>query len=112
MESKVERSIATIVAYLRKIKPHCYHIYMEETPYLAAAFGQTLRSRREQAGLTQEALAAKIGSVSSYVRFLEYGQKMPTINTFHLLCAALGADPHEFMSEYLLTLSRLRGSQK
>ena len=82
---------------------------MEEVPHLATSFGQTLRRYREQSGLTQEALAGKIGSVSSYIRFLEYGQKMPTINTFHLLCDALGVSPHEFMSEYLQNQSRLCG---
>ena len=74
---------------------------MDDIPHLSEAFGLMLRARREQAGLTQEALAGRIGSVSSYIRFLEYGQRMPTINTFHLLCAALSVDPHEFMSEYL-----------
>ena len=57
--------------------------------------------------MTQEALATRIGSVSSYIRFLEHGQKMPTIKTFHLLCAALSVDPHEFMSEYLQSQARL-----
>ena len=80
---------------------------MEEFPYLATAFGQTLRIYRERTGMTQEALAGKIGSVSSYIRFLEYGQKMPTINTLHLLCDALSVDPHEFMSEYLQVQCRL-----
>jgi len=80
---------------------------MEELPHLATAFGQTLRLYRERAGLTQETLAGRIGSVSSYIRFLEYGQKMPTINTFHLLCGALSVDPHEFMSEYLQGQTRL-----
>ena len=85
---------------------------MDDIPHLGEAFGQTLRARREQAGLTQEALAAQIGSVSSYIRFLEYGQRMPTINTFHLLCAALGVDPHEFMTEYLQTRARLNRTSK
>jgi len=80
---------------------------MYESPNLARAFGQTLRLYRSRAGLTQEALATRIGSVSSYVRFLEHGQKMPTLNTFHLLCTALSVDPHEFMSEYLQSQSRL-----
>jgi transcriptional regulator with XRE-family HTH domain len=80
---------------------------MEALPHLSVAFGQTLRLYRERAGLTQESLADRIGSVRSYIRFLEYGQKMPTINTFHLLCAALNVDPHEFMSEYLRGRIRL-----
>lgn len=85
---------------------------MNEIPFLGEAFGQTLRAYREQAGLTQEALAAHIGSVSSYIRFLEYGQRMPTLNTFHLLCAALGVAPHVFMAEYLAAQARLEGKGK
>ena len=80
---------------------------MDELPNLAKAFGQTLRHYRGRAGLTQEALAARIGSVSSYIRFLEHGQKVPTINTFHLLCVALSVDPHEFMAEYLQSRASL-----
>lgn len=81
---------------------------MEEIPYLAESFGQALRAYRERAKFTQEDLAAKIGSVSSYIRFLEYGQRVPTITTFHRLCAALQVDPHEFMSEYLQELTRMQ----
>ena len=80
---------------------------MNEVPYLAKAFGQTLRGYRERCGLTQQELADRIGSVSSYIRFLEYGQKVPTITTFHLLCQALAVDAHEFMAEYLQTRNRL-----
>ena len=80
---------------------------MEAVPHLAAAFGQTLRLYRERAALSQEALADRIGSVRSYIRFLENGRRMPTINTFHLICAALSVDPHEFMYEYLRGQSRL-----
>jgi len=80
---------------------------MDEYPNLGKAFGQTLRLYRNRARLTQEALAARIGSVSSYIRFLEHGQKIPTINTFHLLCTALGVNPHEFMAEYLQSQAQL-----
>lgn len=80
---------------------------MEEIPHLAKAFGQALRMYREHAKITQEELASQIGSVSSYIRFLEYGQRVPTLTTFHLLCSALAVDPHEFMAKYLQELSRL-----
>jgi ribosome-binding protein aMBF1 (putative translation factor) len=103
---------ATIIAYSCKIKPCRYDDQMEALPHLAAAFGQTLRLYRERAGLSQETLANRIGSVRSYIRFLEYGRKMPTINTFHLLCAALSVDPHEFMYEYLRGQSRLNSKSE
>jgi transcriptional regulator with XRE-family HTH domain len=74
---------------------------MDSLPHLASAFGHALRLYRERAGLSQEALADRIGSVRSYIRLLEYGKKTPTINTFHVICYALDIDPHEFMSEYL-----------
>ncbi len=102
---------ATIVAVTCEVKAWCYHVCMKEVPCLAAAFGQTLRTHREQGGLTQRELAARIGSVTSYIRFLEYGQKMPTLGTFHLLCAALTVDPHEFMAAYLQTMYRMRAAQ-
>jgi len=80
---------------------------MRKIPFLANAFGQTLRKYREQNRMTQGDLALKIGSVSSYIRFLEHGQRIPTIATFHHLCSALNVDPHEFMSDYLQTMNRL-----
>ncbi len=80
---------------------------MENIPHLAEAFGQVLRCHRERAQLTQEGLALKIGSVSSYIRFLEHGQKIPTLTTFHNLCNALEVNPHEFMSGYMQELTRL-----
>jgi len=85
---------------------------MEEISYLAVAFGQVLRKNREQSKLTQGVLAAKIGSVTSYIRFLEYGQNMPTINTFHLICTALDVDPHEFISEYLQVMNRMKSQDE
>lgn len=79
---------------------------MENIPYLAESFGIALKTFRLRAQLTQEELARQIGSVSSYIRFLEYGQKVPTLTTFHLLCKALDVDPHEFMASYQSILAR------
>lgn len=73
---------------------------MENIPHLAESFGLALQMFRERSGLTQIELAKKIGSVSSYIRFLEHGKKIPTLTTFHHLCHALDVDLHEFMDTY------------
>lgn len=104
--------IDTIVATTCKVNTFLYYINMEEITYLAKAFGEVLRIHRERSKLTQIELAARIGSVSSYIRYLEYGQKMPTINTFHHLCEALNVDPHEFMSDYVIVMNRMKGHNK
>lgn len=83
---------------------------MENVPYLAESFGESLRSFRKRARLTQKEVADRIGSVTSYIRLLEYGQNIPTLATFHLLCEALNVEPYEFMAKYRLLMAQKRNA--
>jgi len=80
---------------------------MEEVPRLAEAFGLTLLQYRSQARLSQRELARRIGSSATYIHCVECGEKMPTIKTWYLLCQALDVDPHEFLTDYLQSQTRL-----
>ena len=44
--------------------------------------GRKLREARKERGLTQDALASKLGTVSSYISDIERGVKSPSLHTF------------------------------
>ncbi|MBQ0060835.1 MAG: helix-turn-helix transcriptional regulator [Bacteroidales bacterium] len=51
---------------------------------------QILLDARKSAGLTQEALAQRIGTSKGYISRLERGLTIPTISTFYRIVAAMG----------------------
>ena len=51
---------------------------------------QILLDARKNAGLTQEALAERIGASKGYISRLERGLTTPTIATFYRIVAAMG----------------------
>jgi len=52
--------------------------------------GKAIRNAREQAGLSQEAVAAKARIGRSYLSQLEHDAKSPTVKVLLRLCAAIG----------------------
>lgn len=56
---------------------------------LNSAFADVLRQLREQAGLSQEALATKSGLDRTYISLLERGLRQPTLKTLDRLAGAL-----------------------
>jgi len=56
---------------------------------LNSAFADVLRQLREQAGLSQEALATKSGLDRTYISLLERGLRQPTLKTLDRLADAL-----------------------
>jgi len=56
---------------------------------LNTAFADVLRQLREQAGLSQEALATKSGLDRTYISLLERGLRQPTLKTLGRLADAL-----------------------
>ena len=55
-------------------------------------FGQRLRSLRLEAGLTQEALAARLDAHRMTVAKLESGQSLPSVELLAWIAMALGSD--------------------
>jgi len=53
-------------------------------------FGNNIRSCRERAGLTQEALAKRIGCTQSYISQIEQPDARPTLGTLQKIAKALG----------------------
>jgi transcriptional regulator with XRE-family HTH domain len=69
-----------------------------DTP-LQQQFGTLVRRRREAAGVSQEALAAKAGLHRTYISLLERGQRMPSIEVVRKLAAALDTTMASLMAE-------------
>ena len=61
--------------------------------------GQFLKTAREAAGLTQEAVAANAGVDRAYLSLLENDKKSPTLNTLFLICNAIGVKPSEIIAQ-------------
>lgn len=51
---------------------------------------QVLLDARRSAGLTQEALAHRVGANKGYISRIERGITIPSISTFYKLAAAMG----------------------
>jgi transcriptional regulator with XRE-family HTH domain len=52
--------------------------------------GTVLREVREQAGVTQQALAAKAGMDRAYISEIERGKASPSVDRLFRICQALG----------------------
>lgn len=64
-------------------------------PDLVKAFGERVRTLREQAGLSQEALAAKAGIHRTYMGGVERGERNPCLRNILRMAAALGVDARD-----------------
>lgn len=63
-----------------------------------ATFGQTVRSARVAAGLSQMALAEAAGLHPTYVSSVERGHRNVSLVNIHRLAYALGRSPSELLS--------------
>jgi len=61
--------------------------------------GQVLQKARQNAGLSQEALAALAGVDRSYISQLECDHKSPTVNMLFRLCEAMKVSAAEVIGE-------------
>ncbi len=62
-------------------------------------FGDRLKYFRKTAGLTQAALAEKVGISTHHVTQIERGLTLPGLNTFIKLCKALDAPADSFLMD-------------
>lgn len=60
-------------------------------------FNTTLRELRVPRGLTQEQVAAAVGTSQSHYSKIELGLVSPTIRTVRKIAEALGVDPIELL---------------
>lgn len=62
-------------------------------------FGQVVRRRRQEAGLSQEALADKAGLHRTYIGLLERGLRMPSIEVVRKLAKGLDTTMTDLVAE-------------
>ena len=65
----------------------------------AIEVGKKVRELREQAGITQNALATRAGIAPSYIPAIEQGKKCPTVQTLSYICDALNISLSEFFND-------------
>lgn len=73
--------------------------------------GEILKSARERAGLTQEALAVAAEVDRSYISQLERGLKSPTVSMLFRLCRAMNASPAELIGRLERAVTRNKSSK-
>ena len=69
----------------------------DEITRIGLAVATALRSARESAGISKNALAQKAGVAVQTVSFVEGGVNSPSITTFLRLCAALDIEPETIL---------------
>lgn len=65
---------------------------------ILTAFGERVRRRRDEQGLTQEALAERAGLHRTYVGSVERGERNVSLVNIVKLAAALEMDPGDLVS--------------
>jgi transcriptional regulator with XRE-family HTH domain len=65
----------------------------------AAIIGQVLLQAREQAGLTQEMLAARTGMDRSYLSDVERGEASLSLHRFLKICAGVGMSGSKLLAK-------------
>lgn len=70
---------------------------------LKRLFRENLKARRAALGLSQEAVAKRIGAHQPYVAALESGERSPTLDMIARLGDALEVDPNILLLEEILS---------
>lgn len=62
-------------------------------------FGQVLRKKRIEIGLSQEKLALSCGLDRTYIGMLERAERQPSLTTIFVICKVLKVHPYQLIKE-------------
>jgi len=62
--------------------------------------GEAVRTRRKEAGFSQEKLAEKAGLSTVFISRVERGKESPSVDSVVKIARALGVRVHELVSEF------------
>lgn len=65
------------------------------------SFGNFIRRRREQTGLTQKEVAVLAGTTQGYLSKVEQGLREPTLTLALKLCDVLTVDVNDFAKQHI-----------
>lgn len=71
----------------------------KEDQKIIIAFGQVLKKKRLETGISQEKLAFNIDSHFTHISRLENGHKQPTLTMIFKLSKELGIEPSDLIAE-------------
>ncbi|TVP76505.1 MAG: XRE family transcriptional regulator [Puniceicoccaceae bacterium] len=80
----------------------------KKSPSVENAFGEVLRIRRKELGLSQESLSAQTGISLNFISLCERGLRQPSLNTIFLLSRGLNLSP----SQIVIQVESLRPTPK
>jgi transcriptional regulator with XRE-family HTH domain len=66
--------------------------------HLRAVLASNIKARRKELGLTQEKLAEKINTASTYIAMIESGKRTPSFNMIERIAEILKVDAPELFS--------------
>jgi quercetin dioxygenase-like cupin family protein/lambda repressor-like predicted transcriptional regulator len=78
---------------------------------VAAGIAAELRRRRQAAGLSMRALAARAGMSQPFLSNLENARAMPSVATLYRIAAALGVSPRDFLPQAATTALLVRAGE-
>jgi transcriptional regulator with XRE-family HTH domain len=70
-----------------------------ESEAVAKAIGRTIRSLREEKGVSQEKFSELTGHHRTYIGFLERGERTPNVVTLKKVASALGLRTSELLAK-------------
>ena len=80
----------------------------DDNSALFRAFGQVLRRKRTESGLSQDKLALESGLDRTFISLLERGLRQPSLSTLLELAEALGVDAANLVRD---TAAEYRGAK-
>lgn len=70
------------------------------------AFGEVLRAKRKEAGLSQEKLALDVGLERTFISMMERGQRQPSLTTLLKIAPALECSAADLVADVERLLRR------